>query len=66
MKLINGQENFQTSNPLRIKGECNLRIWWCQFILQHRLEVFAILSHLANQPQFRFLKQQACYKKYIS
>ena len=25
-----------------------------------------ILSHLANQPQFRFLKQQACYKKYIS
>jgi len=25
-----------------------------------------ILSHLANQPQFRFLKQQGCYKKYIS
>jgi len=25
-----------------------------------------ILSHLTNQPQFRFLKQQECYKKYIS
>ena len=25
-----------------------------------------ILSHLINQPQFRFLKQQGCYKKYIS
>jgi len=25
-----------------------------------------ILSHLANQPQFKFLKQQGCYKKYIS
>ncbi|MEA1880351.1 MAG: hypothetical protein U9N11_06890 [Campylobacterota bacterium] len=25
-----------------------------------------ILSHLTNQPQFKFLKQQACYKKYIS
>jgi hypothetical protein len=25
-----------------------------------------ILSHLTNQPQFRFLKQQGCYKKYIS
>ncbi len=24
-----------------------------------------ILSHLSNQPQFRFLKQQACYQKYI-
>ena len=24
-----------------------------------------ILSHLTNQPQFRFLKQQACYQKYI-
>ncbi len=24
-----------------------------------------ILSHLTNQPQFRFLKQQYCYKKYI-
>lgn len=25
-----------------------------------------ILSHLTNQPQFKFLKQQGCYKKYIS
>lgn len=25
-----------------------------------------ILSHLSSQPQFRFLKQQGCYKKYIS
>ncbi len=25
-----------------------------------------ILSHLTNQPQFRFLKQQACYQKYIN
>lgn len=24
-----------------------------------------ILSHLTNQPQFRYLKQQACYAKYI-
>jgi len=24
-----------------------------------------ILSHLTDQPQFRFLKQQACYQKYI-
>ncbi len=24
-----------------------------------------ILSHLTNQPQFRFLKKQACYEKYI-
>ncbi|WP_415407494.1 hypothetical protein ACLHDG_02910 [Sulfurovum sp. CS9] len=24
-----------------------------------------ILSHLINQPQFRFLKQQTCYQKYI-
>lgn len=24
-----------------------------------------ILSHLSNQPQFRFLKQQTCYQKYI-
>jgi len=24
-----------------------------------------ILSHLVNQPQFRFLKQQACYQKFI-
>jgi len=26
----------------------------------------SILSHLSSQPQFRFLKQQVCYKKYIS
>jgi len=25
-----------------------------------------ILSHLSSQPQFKFLKQQTCYKKYIS
>ncbi|WP_295421348.1 DciA family protein [Sulfurovum sp.] len=25
-----------------------------------------ILSHLGNQPQFRYLKQQNCYRKYIS
>jgi hypothetical protein len=25
-----------------------------------------ILSHLANQPQFKYLKQEDCYKKYIS
>ncbi|RRS31136.1 MAG: hypothetical protein P794_04630 [Epsilonproteobacteria bacterium (ex Lamellibrachia satsuma)] len=25
-----------------------------------------ILSHLSNQPQFKYLKQQDCYKKYIS
>ena len=24
------------------------------------------MSHLVNQPQFKFLKQQRCYKKYIS
>ena len=24
-----------------------------------------ILSHLLSQPQFKFLKQQSCYKKYI-
>ena len=24
-----------------------------------------ILSHIINQPQFRFLKQQACYQKFI-
>ena len=24
-----------------------------------------ILSHLINQPQFKFLKQQSCYQKYI-
>jgi len=26
----------------------------------------SILSHLSNQPQFKFLKQQVCYKKYLS
>ena len=25
----------------------------------------SILSHLRNKPQFKFLKQQVCYKKYI-
>ena len=25
----------------------------------------SILSHLSNKPQFKFLKQQGCYKKYI-
>jgi len=25
-----------------------------------------ILSHLTNQPQFKYLKQQACYSKYLS
>lgn len=25
----------------------------------------SILSHLSNKPQFKFLKQQDCYKKYI-
>jgi len=25
-----------------------------------------ILSHLSNQPQFKVLKQESCYKKYIS
>ncbi len=25
-----------------------------------------ILSHLTNQPQFKVLKQESCYKKYIS
>ena len=28
-------------------------------------KVHTILSHLTNQPQFRFLKQQGCYQKYI-
>ncbi len=28
-------------------------------------KVHTILSHLINQPQFRFLKQQVCYQKYI-
>ncbi len=28
--------------------------------------ISSILSHLSNKPQFRFLKQQGCYKKYIS
>jgi len=27
---------------------------------------FTILSHLTDQPQFRSLKQHACYKKYLS
>ncbi|HFQ62059.1 MAG TPA: hypothetical protein ENK39_07170 [Epsilonproteobacteria bacterium] len=26
----------------------------------------SILSHLRNQPQFKFLKQQVCYKKYLA
>jgi len=26
----------------------------------------SILSHLSNQPQFKYLKQEGCYKKYIS
>ena len=25
-----------------------------------------ILSHLTNQPQFKYLKQESCFKKYIS
>ncbi len=25
-----------------------------------------ILSHLVNQPQFKYLKQQVCYRKFIS
>ena len=25
-----------------------------------------ILSHLSNQPQFKYLKQEGCYQKYIS
>ena len=25
-----------------------------------------ILSHLSNQPQFKVLKQESCYKKYLS
>ena len=29
-------------------------------------KVSIILSHLANQPQFKFLKQESCNKKYIS
>ena len=29
-------------------------------------KVSMILSHLSNQPQFRYLKQESCYKKYIS
>ncbi len=28
-------------------------------------KAYTILSHLSNQPQFRFLKQQECYQKYI-
>ena len=26
----------------------------------------SILSHLSNQPQFKFLKPQLCYKKFIA
>jgi hypothetical protein len=29
-------------------------------------KVSIILSHLSDQPQFKYLKQQHCYKKYIS
>ena len=29
-------------------------------------KVSLILSHLSSLPQFRFLKRQVCYKKYIS
>jgi len=29
-------------------------------------KVSVILSHLSDQPQFKILKQQHCYKKYIS
>jgi len=29
-------------------------------------KVSMILSHLCNQPQFKFLKQQECYTKYLS
>ncbi len=29
-------------------------------------KVSIILSHLANQPQFKYLKQESCHKKYIS
>jgi hypothetical protein len=29
-------------------------------------KVSTILSHLCNQPQFKVLKKQECYKKYIS
>jgi hypothetical protein len=28
-------------------------------------KVSLILSHLTDQPQFKFLKQQACYRKFI-
>ena len=28
--------------------------------------ISTILSHLTNQPQFKYLKQQVCYQKYIS
>jgi len=28
-------------------------------------KAYTILSHLSDQPQFRFLKQQVCYQKYI-
>jgi len=29
-------------------------------------KVSTILSHLSNQPQFKVLKQEGCYKKYIA
>jgi len=29
-------------------------------------KVSTILSHLSNQPRFRFLKQQYCYRKFIT
>ncbi len=29
-------------------------------------KVSTILSHLTSQPQFKFLKQQVCYRKYIA
>ncbi len=29
-------------------------------------KVSIILSHLSNQPQFKVLKQESCYKKYLS
>jgi len=29
-------------------------------------KVSMILSHLTNQPQFKVLKQESCYKKYLS
>ena len=29
-------------------------------------KISMILSHLSNQPQFKVLKQESCYKKYVS